>query len=1020
MKKPVQIRTHMSALITVSTLLLSLTASLPMRQQHGSSAKTQLTDTSEPSADTKAQALQNYGNLPLSFEANEGQTDASVAFLSRGKGYKLYLTPAQAVLTLNNEQQRATVRMNLIGARRDARIEGQEFLEGKINYLIGNDQEKWHTNIPTYSEVRYQQVWDGIDMVWHGRQNELEYDFVVQQGADPSQIRLAFEGASNLEVDLAGNLKMQTPAGQVVQHAPVIYQHTAEGRSVVEGGYVLTAHNEILFQVSTYDRTKPLVIDPVLVYSTYLGGNSVDEPFGVAVDALGQAHIAGETNSSNFPTRNAIDDTVDVRLAFITKLNAAGTDIIYSTYLGSADGFCYGDVCGTEANGIALTSDGKACITGATVNDGSFSNFPVTDNAFQGNGYCSLTTCGVFPNRAVDAFVSVLDPDGGLFYSTFFGGSAWADIQASTERGFDAGRAIAVDANNLIYVAGDTTSQNLPTKNAFQPSNQSAFEERDAFIAVFNPREERGNDTLVYSSFLGGNGDDLARGIAVDSARNAYVVGSTTSTNVRAKSPDGQSLGPLQREFQGGGFDGFVTKVDTTNSGDNSLNYQTYFGGNINDRVESVAVDSAQRAYITGATNSSPGSFPLKNAFDSTQTNGEAFVAKMNADGTALFYCSFLGGDNSNTPDDGEEGLGIAIDSAGNAYVTGRTTSGSSFPVGPVAPPFLGNDQGTAFLAKIGATISTDAPPKLLSSTTFGGRTARGEAIAIDPKGNVYFVGSAGGDLRTITGAFQPKFNGGANDGFVAKILTSFNDTIGVFRPSANGFLLRNSNTSGAADLAFGFGLPGDLPVTGDWNGNGVDDAGIFRPSAGQFQLRLPAGRTFITITLTFGQNGDLPVAGDWNGDGIDTVGVFTPSTGQWLLTNGPNTNNTTPPVNFTFAFGVNGDTPLAGDWNGDGFDTPGLFRGGASQFILSNGFQGTIDITPFNFGSLGTKALAGDWDGDGVATVGVFNPATGVMALNNTNTAGNGTGDLVFNFGQSGDVPLAGDWDGKPELPTN
>lgn len=178
---------------------------------------------------------------------------------------------------------------------------------------------------------------------------------------------------------------------------------------------------------------------------------------------------------------------------------------------------------------------------------------------------------------------------------------------------------------------------------------------------------------------------------------------------------------------------------------------------------------------------------------------------------------------------------------------------------------------------------------------------------------------------------------------------------------------------------------------------------GVFRPGAGQFQLRLPSARGFITIVLNFGQNGDLPVAGDWNGDGIDTVGVFNPSTGLWLLTNGPNIDNTTPAVILQFTFGVNGDTPIAGDWNGDGVDTPGLFRGGVVQFILSNDFQGTNDIPPFSFGPLGTKALAGDWDGDGVTTVGVFNPINGEMVLNNTNTAGNGLGDLIFNFGQNG-----------------
>jgi hypothetical protein len=283
----------------------------------------------------------------------------------------------------------------------------------------------------------------------------------------------------------------------------------------------------------------------------------------------------------------------------------------------------------------------------------------------------------------------------------------------------------------------------------------------------------------------------------------------------------------------------------------------------------------------------------------------------------------------------------------------------------------------------------------------------------------VYIAGSSGGDLPTTPGAFQPKPQGGL-DGFVAKFSATFNDTIGVYSPSRLSFQLRNSNTAGPADINTSFGIAGDLPITGDWDGNGIDDVGIFRPSTGQFRLRVPGFLTVTTIVLNFGTNGDLPVAGDWNGDGIDTVGVFRPTTGEWFLTNGPNTNNTTAPVDLQFGFGQNGDLPIAGDWNGDGFDTPGIFRSGISQFLLSNGFQSTIDITPFVFGSVGTKPVTGDWDGDGVTTIGVFNPGTGTMSLNNTNTSGNGTGDLVFSFGLNGDFPLAGDWDGKAPAATN
>jgi len=567
-----------------------------------------------------------------------------------------------------------------------------------------------------------------------------------------------------------------------------------------------------------------------------------------------------------------------------------------------------------------------------------------------------------------------------------------------------------IDARR-IYITGQTASNNLPTKHAFQWSRHSEYQGFDAFIAVFNPSATSGNASLLYSSYHGGDGDDIGKGIAVDNDRNAYFVGSTASTDMDTKSP---ASVPLRATFQGGATDGFVVKVDTESDGNASLTYSTYFGGNINDRVESVAVDSLQRAYITGASNSSPSSFPLRNAFDSTQTNGEAFVAKLNADGTALFYSSFLGGDNGNTSSDGEEGLGITIDFGGNAYVTGRTTSGASFPA---VLPLAANLQGTAFLAKIEATVSNNTVPKLLYSTTFGGSGARGESIALDSKGNVYLGGTTPGTLPTTSGAFDTTFNGGTSDAFIAKFNTTFNDTIGVFQPATLQFQLRDSNSTGPADHTITFGQSGDQPITGDWNGSGTDQPGVFRPSTGQFFLFL--GRKVIIVN--FGQAGDIGVAGDWDGNGIDTPGVFSPPNGLWQLTNGingANVNNSFPTSNFAFTFGQNGDTPIVGDWDGNGIDGVGLFRGGNSTFFLSNGFQGTVDIKPFIFGSLGSKPLAGDWNGDGIATIGVFNPSTGVMSLNNTNSPGNGIGDIIFNFGGNGDIPLAGDWDGKPSLP--
>lgn len=1031
------IRTKSIALVTLTTLLLSL--ALPVRTTLSAPTTPQAVEIT-PAAKTQSKelTLDNYGKLPLHFEANEGQTNSAVRFLARGHGYTLFLSDSGATMKLRGTQSErgqaelpaaavaAVVRMELIGAK--PRLEGEAMLEGKVNYLIGNDQKKWHTNVASYERIVYREAWNGIDMVWHGNQSNIEYDFVVKPGADPSQIRFTLRGAQQLHIDQAGNLVSQTSVGEMIQKVPVIYQEADHGRQIIPGKFVLRGKDEVRFEITQYDRSKTLVIDPLLIYSTYFGGKATDEALGISVDNSGQAYIVGRTFADlSFPIGSAIQPNGLDSVAFVAKLNSAGSNFLYSTFLGNDSEFNTPDtgncrvgsnlrICGTEAHAVTVGTGGEAIVTGAVINDTNDSTFPVTENAFQKNGVGCIGFSCEHELRVIDAFVTMLKPDGsGLIYSTFFGGSV-IDLDPGSTRGADIGKSVAADSANRIYVAGITASNDLPTKNAFQLLNHSSGDGTDAFVAVFDPRQSRGNSTLLYSSYLGGKADDQGLGIAVDNARNAYVGGWTASDDLKTKSPS--SLAPLQEGFQGGGFDGFVAKVGTTSSGNASLTYLTYFGGDINDRVESVAVDSAQRAYITGASNSSPDRFPLKNAFDSTQTNGEAFVAKLNADGTALFYCSFLGGANDNTPEDGEEGLGITIDTGGNAYVTGRTTSGTTFPVGPLAPSFSGNIVGSAFIAKIGATVSSTTPAKLLYSTTFGGRTAKAEAIALDPRGNVYITGTSAGDLPTTPGVFQPKPQGEL-DGFVAKFSATFNDTIGVFRPSINAFLLRNSNSPGAENINIPFGIAGDLPVAGDWDGNGIDDVGIFRPSTKGWLLRLENGTTIITLN-TFGLNGDIPVVGDWNGDGIDTIGIFRPSTNEWILSNGPNTNNTSPPENIFIVFGQNGDIPIVGDWNGDGIDTPGLFRPGNTQFLLSNGFVGTIDITPFTFGAKGSTPVTGDWDGDGVATIGVFNPGTGQMSLNNTNTSGNGVGDIVFSFGLNGDFVLAGDWDGKAEVPVN
>lgn len=950
-----------------------------------------------------------YAKLPLGFERNQGQAAAEVDYLSRGRNATLFLTGSEAVLALRGERAKtAVLRMRLAGANAGATAAAEEPLQGKVNYLLGNDRKQWQTGVSTYRRVRYSDVWPGIDLVWHGTRSALEYDFIVQPGSDPARIRVAFDGTERLRLDRAGNLIARTAAGEVVQSAPVIYQDGPRGRTTISGRYAMKGRREIGFEIGAYDRSRPLVIDPVLNYSTYLGSAGADDAFAIAVDSAGQAYVTGTTDSSfkDFGGSIRFNKSFGDFAVYVTKLNAAGTEAIYTALIGSGPDEirdCLGeDICDVVSNGIAVTVDGKAAITGGIHNFDNNSEYPTTDNAFQGRGVPCLGTCSVLdvPARHLDVFVTMLNAAGdGLVYSTFYADSAYLG-----SHGDEVGQAIAVDAGQRIYITGFTNSEGLATRNEFQKGRESVFQRKDAFIAVFDPFLEKGNDTLLYASYLGGGEDDIGLGIAVDQFRNAYIGGSTRSIDLATKSPVSQ---PLQSTFQGGQFDGFVAKIDTTVRGASSLTYLTYFGGNVNDRVEGIAVDSAQRAYITGATNSSAATFPLLNAFDNTQLNGEAFVAKLNADGTARFYCSFLGGDNGNAAGDGEEGMAIALDAGENVYVTGRITSGATFPTGPFAALLPVEQQGTAFVAKIEATVSATTPARLLYATTFGGRNAKAHGIAVDPKANVYLAGTTFGDFPTTEGAFQTVF-GGDTDAFVAKINATPNDTTGLYRLSTNEFLLRNSNSTGGADLTIVFGEKGDLPVAGDWDANGVTDVGVMR-ATGEFLLRLNENST--EAMLFDATPGHLPLAGDFDGDGFDTIGIYTTTFDEpfFLLTNFHAGDNPIAKPEITFFLGKQGDLPIAGDWDGDGIDTVGVYRPSTSEFFLVNDFKGGA-VTTFVFGVKGDLPIAGDWNGDGIDGVGVYRKSDGTMHL----TEDLGVTELSFRFAEEGDLPVAGNWDGK------
>jgi len=689
----------------------------------------------------KEKIVGSYGNLPLSFEANEGQTDSAVKFLSRGPGYTLFLTQTEAALALARPQAKpeltagtrrsrdyprekvvhSALLVKLVGANPKAHMEGSGRLPGNSSYFIGNDPAKWRTGIPNFREVRYESLYPGIDLTYYGNQGQLECDFVVAPGADPSAIRLAFSGAQDLRVDDAGDLVARFGSEEFRLRKPFLYQEQNGTRQQIAGGYVLQGARSVGFQVESYDTRLPLVVDPQLSYSTYLGGNGSDVGYAIAADAAGNVYVAGETGSTNFPTTTGAFQTTNGGNdgCFVAKLNAVGTALTYSTYLG---GSSY-DTC----FGIAVDAGGNAYLTGRTYS----SDFPTTAGAYQ----------TAFGGGSYDGFVTKLNPTGtALVYSTYLGGS-----------NDDFGQIIAVDSSGNSYVTGVTYSSNFPiTPGSFQTILHGAD---NAFITKLNPT----GTALVYSTFLGGTGDNGGLGIAVDPTGNAYVTGYTRTTDFPTT--------PGAFQMTNGGTNGaFVTKLNPTGS---ALVYSTFLGGSNDDLGFGIAIDTAGNAYVTGFTRSTD--FPTTTgAYQTVYAGGldDGFVTELNPTGTALVYSTFLGGSGDDEP------CCIVLDAANNAYVTGFTAS-TNFPTTTGAfQTTYGGGSSDSFV-----TVLNPTGTALVYSTYLGGNNSDGannsSALALDGAGNTYVTGlTYSTNFPTTSGAFQTALAGSEN-AYISKISLS-------------------------------------------------------------------------------------------------------------------------------------------------------------------------------------------------------------------------------------------------------
>lgn len=704
----------------------------------------------------------NYGKLPLTFEANRGQTDPSVKFVSRGPGYTAFLTSDGMVLSLRanhtatgdavvHPSKKATLQLRLLGASKNPSVVGEGPQPGRVNYFIGNNPAKWRGNIPTYDQVRYKNIYPGIDLLYYGNHRQMEYDFAIAPGAKPERIQFEVSGASDMHIDAYGNLILTTGIGELHFQTPTVYQESKGQRIPVEGGYVVRDPSHVGFQVAKYDRNSALLIDPVLVYSTYLGGTSDDQVSGIAVDTAGSVYVAGSTDSTDFPLTSLGALSNGNTHVFIAKLDATGSNLIYTDYLGgNSQDYGYA---------LALDSANNIYVSGGTAS----SDFPVV-NPFQG------TYSGGF-----DAFLTKISPDGSsLLYSTYFGGSGSNFVSS-----------LAIDNAGEMVIAGYTSSTTFPVANAYQPTvsaNQGGAFGNYGFLTKFTAD----GLSLVYSTYLAGSSNvplncggtpcwpeptSIVKGMVLDTLGNAYVTGTTNTYNF----PVTQGTYLTSDSTQGNGSVGFVSKF----GGSGNLQYSTYFYDptGVVTNPTAIAVDSSGSAYITGAALSF-GTFPITvTTICDPSVYGfgcnYAFVTKFDATGTTLLYSTFLGPNNEADPQ------AILLDGRNDAYILAYTGGGLFSTVNGIESFSGGND---ILLVELDPAASTQ-----LFATYLGGSGNDQPAPAgmvLDAGGNLYITGTTDStDFPVTQHAFQSGL-GGKTDGFILKIAPDFLAAV-TFGPSS-------------------------------------------------------------------------------------------------------------------------------------------------------------------------------------------------------------------------------------------
>ena len=894
---------HCPVLVSFGLLLLiaglALWSGSPVSQWASSDRNPVVAAFSTPDIGPNRGATADFGQLPLRFEPNQGQTDSKVDFIARGAGYGLFLTPNQAVLSLRSNQNSSAVHMELAGGNPAAAVAGADQLPGKSNYLIGNDPAKWHRDIPQFSRVRYQGVYPGVDLVYYGNQGQLEYDFEVAPGADPAQIALHFQGPEKTALDASGNLILASNGGEIQLKAPRVYQQSGGEQQAVAAKFAVRQDGKIAFELGAYDRRRVLVIDPVLTYSTYFGGSGAEAcpgnvrilvgaisspPSGcpaIGIDASSNIYLAGSTTSTDFPLtpqtgttpppaafQGTIAGTANV---FVTKLNAAGSAVLFSTYLG-------GD--GTDSTvGVAADSAFNVVVAGNTTS----TNFPTTSaSAFQ-----------TAPTNANNhAFVSVLDPTGhSLVYSTYLSGN-----------GEESARGLALDSRNKIYLIGATTSTNQPDATHSFPATLGAIQVSSLgtsqfFVSKVDPALI-GFPSLAYSTYFGGgnplNGVTVGGGIAVDANSKVYITGGTNFLHTGSSATDF----PILNAYEGclgtpppltpptttpsctppsvtpPPTDAFVAKLDPSAAAGAQLLYSTYLGGTGNEVGYGVAVDTGLSVYVTGSTSSTDFVLPSgTTAFQGTNKGGiDAFLGKFGTPCTGtsctttsvpLTYFSYLGGAGTDVS------LGISVDSLQGARLAGYTNSGD-FPVpnNPIDGALRGPVDG--FASRIDTTASSSISLGHYGTYLGGSGTDFATSIASDTQGNSYIAGESGSaDFPTanpIQGAIK-----GSSDAFVTKLGAILNlAVVETVSPSPIGvgnnvtFSYKITNNG---DLTSGIIFTDVLPASG---------ATFVSAASSPGQTSCPASGGTVTCTV-----------GTLNGGAVSTVTVILTPTVAGSLSDG-------------------------------------------------------------------------------------------------------------------------------------